>query len=91
MTEHVTGRPPPGRRTGPEGTTPQGRSTSAAQTTDTQTVPRPADEPDRIEAAHPGFRAWQSGWRRRIRCSRRLAPLGNGVVDPAAPSGRWGE
>lgn len=54
--------------------------------TDTKTEPV-ADDP--IEAARPGFRAWQRGWRYRIAASRRLAPYDGDRVDPLAPSGRW--
>jgi len=48
--------------------------------------------PDLVEAEHPGFRSWQRAWRCRIAASRRCEPLDDGgTLDPAAPSGRWGE
>lgn len=54
---------------------------------DTETEPVAADP---IEAARPGFRAWQRSWRRRIAASRRLAPYEGDRVDPLAPTtGRW--
>jgi len=49
------------------------------------------EHPDLVEAEHPGFRSWQRAWRYRIAASRRCEPLGDGTLDPLAPSGRWAE
>ena len=60
---------------------------AAAKQLGAASVAQAGDDP--VEAEHPGFRRAQGGWRRRIRCSRRLAPLDDGTVDPVAPGGRW--